>query len=129
MGGACLSGFVRGFSAHPTLCSWILQDCEDTREIYGLMDEFSKAATPGRYMAETLPGLAKLPAWMQWWRKEALRSFNRQAAIWMKYWTGLRTKMEQGQAPECFVKQFIETDYEKNKISELQASFVAGSMS
>ncbi|KAJ9483385.1 hypothetical protein VN97_g10023 [Penicillium thymicola] len=103
-------------------------DCEDIREIYGLMDEFSKAVTPGKYMAETLPVLTKLPAWMQWWRKEALRSFNRQAAIWMKYWTGLMTQMDQGQAPECFVKQFIETDYEKNNISELQASFVAGTM-
>ena len=68
------------------------------------MEEFSKAATPGKYMAETLPFLAKLPAWMQWWRQEALQSFNRQAAIWMKYWTGLRIQMDQGQAPECFVK-------------------------
>ncbi|KAJ5631968.1 hypothetical protein N7490_008307 [Penicillium lividum] len=48
-------------------------DCEDIREIYGLMEEFSKAATPGKYMAETLPVLAKLPAWMQWWMKEALK--------------------------------------------------------
>ncbi|KAG2026555.1 hypothetical protein GB937_001336 [Aspergillus fischeri] len=103
-------------------------DCEDIREIYGLMEEFSKAATPGKYMAETFPVLAKLPAWMQWWRNEALQSFNRQAAIWMKYWTGLRIQMGQGHAPDCFVKQFIETDYEKNDISELQASFVAGTM-
>ena len=39
----------------------------------------------------------------------------------------LKTQMDLNQAPECFVKQFIETDYEKNDISELQASFVAGS--
>ncbi|OJJ05937.1 hypothetical protein ASPVEDRAFT_87260 [Aspergillus versicolor CBS 583.65] len=103
-------------------------DCEDIREIYGLMDEFSKAATPGKYMAETLPVLAKLPAWMQWWRKEAVQSFNRQATIWMKYWSSLRIQMDRGQAPECFVKRFIETDYKKSNISELQASFVAGTM-
>jgi hypothetical protein len=92
------------------------------------MEEFSKAATPGKYIAESLLVLAKLPAWMEWWRKEALQAFNRQATIWMKYWTGLRTQMDLGQEPECFVKEFIETDYKKNDIDEMQASFVAGSM-
>ncbi|KAE8404047.1 cytochrome P450 [Aspergillus pseudonomiae] len=103
-------------------------DCEDIRKIYGLMQEFSEAAAPGKYIAETFPVLNKLPAQMQLWRKAALQSFHRQAAIWMKYWTRLKTQMDLNQAPECFVKQFIETDYEKNDISELQASFVAGTM-
>ncbi len=31
-------------------------------------------------------------------------------------------------APECFVKQFAETDYKKENISEVQAAFVAGTM-
>ncbi|KAL4880299.1 cytochrome P450 [Aspergillus karnatakaensis] len=103
-------------------------DCEDIREIYGVMEEFSKAVTPGKYIAETFPVLAKLPAWMQWWRNEAMQSYNRQAALWMKYWTGLKSQMDQGRAPDCFVKQFIETDYEKSNISELQASFLAGTL-
>ncbi|KAL2839386.1 cytochrome P450 [Aspergillus pseudoustus] len=103
-------------------------DCEDIREIYGLMQEFSEAAEPGKHIAEIFPALVKIPAWMQWWRKAARRSFNRQAAIWMKYWKRLRSQIDSNEAPECFVKQFIETDYEKNDISELQASFVAGTM-
>jgi cytochrome P450 len=36
--------------------------------------------------------------------------------------------MESGQAPECFVKQVIETGYEKQGISEFQAAFMAGSL-
>jgi len=36
--------------------------------------------------------------------------------------------MERKKAPECFVKQFIETQYEKQGISEVQAAFVAGTM-
>lgn len=91
------------------------------------MQEFSEATEPGKYIAETFPVLAILPKWMQWWRKSALQSFHRQAAIWIKYWTRLKEQIDSKQAPECFVKQFIETDYEKNGISELQASFVAGS--
>ncbi|KAJ5618601.1 hypothetical protein N7528_006712 [Penicillium herquei] len=103
-------------------------DCEDVREIYGLMQEFSEIATPGKHIAEILPVLARLPTFLQWWRKSILHSFDRQAAIWMEYWTRLKEQMESNQAPECFVKQFIETDYEKHDISELQAAFVAGTM-
>ncbi|KAF9883127.1 hypothetical protein FE257_004076 [Aspergillus nanangensis] len=103
-------------------------DCEDVREVYGLMQEFSEAANPGKHIAEMFPVLANLPTFMQWWRKAALQSFHRQAVIWMKYWTKLKEQMDSNQAPECFVKQFIESDYENNGICELQAAFVAGTM-
>jgi len=53
---------------------------------------------------------------------------QRQANIWMKYWTTLKQQMAEQKAPDCFVKQFIETDYEKQDISEIQAAFVAGCM-
>ncbi|KAH8807381.1 cytochrome P450 76C3 [Xylogone sp. PMI_703] len=103
-------------------------DCEDVREIYGLMKDFSEIAAPGKYLADTIPPLGKLPVALQWWRKSILPLQQRQAIIWMKYWTSLKIKMDTGQAPECFVKQCIETDYEKQGITELQAAFLAGSM-
>lgn len=46
----------------------------------------------------------------------------------MKYWTTLKQQMAEQKAPDCFVKRFIETDYEKQDISETQAAFVAGGM-
>jgi cytochrome P450 len=46
----------------------------------------------------------------------------------MSFWSTLKTQIETKQAPDCFVKQFIESDYEKQGISELQAAFLAGSM-
>ncbi|KAJ5661214.1 uncharacterized protein N7484_000586 [Penicillium longicatenatum] len=101
-------------------------DCEDIREIYGVMQDFSQAAEPGKYLAETFPPLSKIPGWMQWWRKPAERSFQRQASIWMKYFSELQRSIEQDEAPECFVKSFLEWDYERNEISDLQASFLAG---
>ncbi|KAJ5559804.1 hypothetical protein N7513_002203 [Penicillium frequentans] len=103
-------------------------DCEDVREIFGLMKEFSEAANPGKHIAEMFPALADIPIFMQWWRRAAQQSFARQAAIWMKYWTQLKEQMNMNQAPECFVKRFIETDHQKNGISELQAAFLAGTM-
>lgn len=54
--------------------------------------------------------------------------FDKQANLWMSFWTSLKTQMETKTAPDCFVKQFIESDYEKQGINELQAAFLAGSM-
>lgn len=91
------------------------------------MEDFSKAATPGAYLADAFPPLAKLPAALQWWRKSALAGYNRQAQIWLKYWNKLRAQMMEKTAPECFVKQFMEDLDAKNDIDEVTAAFVAGS--
>ncbi|KAJ9627782.1 hypothetical protein H2203_002999 [Taxawa tesnikishii (nom. ined.)] len=103
-------------------------DCEDVREVYGLMQEFSESAAPGAFLADMIPPLAKIPVWMQWWRKRALKYQDRQTKIWMKYWTDLNKQIAEKRAPDCFVKQFIETDYKTQGISDLQGAFLAGSM-
>lgn len=91
------------------------------------MKEFSESAEPGAFLADTFPPLAKLPLALQWWRPRARRYYERQQRIWMKFWSNLTRKMRHGNAPECFVKQWVETEYEKQGISEVQAAFVAGS--
>ncbi|TVY92825.1 Cytochrome P450 monooxygenase [Lachnellula willkommii] len=101
---------------------------EDVKEIYGLMKEFSDSTAPGAFIADMIPPLAKLPTFLQWWRERALRYQYRQTKIWMKYWSNLMLQIDQKQAPECFVKQFSETDYKAQGISEVQAAFVAGTM-
>ncbi|XHG08273.1 hypothetical protein AWENTII_011383 [Aspergillus wentii] len=104
-------------------------ECEEVREIYKLMEDFSNVAVPGKYLADTIPPLANiLPESLHWWRKSMMPLQRQQEKIWMKFWTSLRTQMETGQAPECFVKQFIESEYEKMGITELQGAFLAGTM-
>lgn len=93
------------------------------------MEDFSKAAAPGAFIADMIPPLANLPSWMQWWKSRAEAHYNRQVTIWMKFWTNLKAQMAEKKAPECFVRQFAETDYSKQGISEIQAAFVAGSKS
>lgn len=92
------------------------------------MKEFSDSTAPGAFVADMIPPLAKLPIALQWWRKRALQYQHRQTKIWMKYWTNLMHQIDQKRAPECFVKQFAETDYKAQGISEVQGAFVAGTM-
>ncbi|KAL1887615.1 hypothetical protein Sste5346_010116 [Sporothrix stenoceras] len=103
-------------------------DCDDVREIYQIMNDFTTAAAPGGYVADLLPALARLPTWMQWWRPHAVRGYKKQLVVWMKHWNRLKDQIREGKAPECFVKQFLETDFKKQDITEEQAAFVAGSM-
>src|SRR5271170_1913037 len=48
------------------------------------------------------------------------------ARVWMKYWKKLEGQIQDGTAPECFVKQFAESDYQAKGISEIQAAYLAG---
>ena len=90
------------------------------------MQDFSEHAAPGAHIAEAFPPLAKLPVFMQWWRKELLPLQQRQARLWMKFWNELKAKMDAKRAPPCFARQVLEEDYQKLGISELQAAFLAG---
>jgi cytochrome P450 len=92
------------------------------------MNDFSNTAAPGKYIADAIPPLGQLPPRLQWWRKPLKPLFDRQANLWMSLWSSLKTQMDTGKAPECFVKQVIESGYEKQGVSELQAAFLAGSM-
>ncbi|KAF4910983.1 Cytochrome P450 monooxygenase yanC [Colletotrichum fructicola] len=103
-------------------------DCDDMREIYQLLKDFSEAAEPGGFVADLFPPLAQIPSCLQWWRPSAIAAYNRQKKTWMRYWDELKSAVNQKKAPECFVKHFIETDFEKLGISDVQAGFVAGSM-
>ncbi|KAF2730228.1 cytochrome P450 76C3 [Polyplosphaeria fusca] len=103
-------------------------DCPEVRAIDAIMKDFSIVAAPGSYLVETFPVLAKLPVSLQWWRRSLKPMYDRQEALWMSLWTSLKTQMDTGTAPECFVKQLIESDYASKGVSELQAAFLAGSL-
>ena len=94
------------------------------------MKDFSEVSSPRRInVADGIPQLAEiLPVRLQWWRKSLEPFFNRQETLWMRLWSDLKTRMEADEAPDCFVKRFIETNYLKMEITELQAAFLAGCM-
>ena len=52
---------------------------EDIKEIYSIVQEFGDVTRPGTWLAETIPPLADLPTWMQWWRPAALKYQDHQS--------------------------------------------------
>ena len=102
-------------------------DCEEVHEIYGLLSEFGQVSSPVYSLVDIFPVLLKLPHWMHWWEKPAIVMRERQNKIWMKFWNEMKRKIQDGVAPECFGRQFVEAGYSEKGIDELQAAFVAGS--
>ncbi|KAL4861620.1 hypothetical protein BDV12DRAFT_207858 [Aspergillus spectabilis] len=101
---------------------------EDVKQVYQIMRELSLAAPPFGFLADTFPILLKLPMWMQTWRKRAAEYYKHQEDLWTRLFEELKTHIAEGVAPDCFVKQLIETDLKKNNVSDIEAAFVSGSM-
>jgi hypothetical protein len=100
---------------------------EDMRQIFQILADFGEASGPTRWLAEVIPPLSKLPTFLQWWRPEAMKFQENQNQAWMGYWLQLKKKIEEGTAPDCFVKQFAQSDYQSKGIDEMQAAYTAGS--
>lgn len=64
---------------------------------------------------------------MHWWQKELQQLEERQNKTWLLYWNQMKDKIDRGEAPDCFGRQFVEAGYRQKGISELQAAYVCGS--
>lgn len=94
------------------------------------MTDFNYAAQPMGFLANELPILFKLPERLQWWRKRALAIFDRQAKLWTHHWNALRKKYEEGTAPECFAKSFLEQNLkDSDGLTEMEGIFLGASKS
>ncbi|KAM5465548.1 hypothetical protein MauCBS54593_006323 [Microsporum audouinii] len=97
-------------------------------KVYQIMAEFSETTKPDAFITETIPALAYLPAWMQWWRKEALKYYQNQHDLWMKLWKELEAKSIDGKAPPCFALDLMQNRSLMEEFGEVQAAFLAGTM-
>jgi hypothetical protein len=93
------------------------------------MKDLSTATHPREFIVNMIPPLTRLPIWMQTWRRRAAPYHQRQVDLWMSFWDSLQCQIEDKRAPECFVKQLMETDFKKQGISDIQGAFLAGSKS
>jgi hypothetical protein len=102
---------------------------QDLKEIYGEMGNIMKIFSRGLPLVEEYPVLAKLiPKSMQWWRPEAERLHQIECALWLRLWNELAEKVQNGTAPYCYVRGFMEQKYKELGLSDLQGAYVAGSM-
>lgn len=69
-----------------------------------------------------------LPKPLQWWRKSVDPYRQEGDTLMLGLWNGLKKQLESGVRTGCFVEKFMEVDYQKLGITEMQAAWAAGSM-
>ncbi|KAI8665702.1 hypothetical protein NCS56_01006900 [Fusarium sp. Ph1] len=97
-------------------------------QIYKVMNDFGKVANPMYGAIDIFPWLLNLPNWMHWWNSDLKKIEERQSEAWLRYWNQMKDKIDKGEAPDCFGRQFVEAGYRQKGISELQAAYVCGTM-
>ena len=82
-----------------------------------------------RFLVDQYPVIERIvPKRLQWWRIKYEPYHRKEAELWLGLWNSLKKKIQAGIHTECFVEKFMEVDYPRMGISEVQGAYVAGTM-
>ncbi|PTB75330.1 cytochrome P450 [Trichoderma longibrachiatum ATCC 18648] len=100
------------------------------QDILKIVRHFSLATAPGGWMIDTLPMLADIvPEWLlQNWKTVARQWYEEDSRIYLRMYNKLMTDIENGTAPNCFLKDMAREKIEKSLISDVTAAFAAGAL-
>lgn len=61
----------------------------------------------------------------QWWRAKYEKYHLKEVELWTELWNSLKKQVQARIHTECFVEKFMEVDYPRMSISEVQGAYVA----
>ncbi|KAA8649463.1 cytochrome P450 [Aspergillus tanneri] len=103
-------------------------DCQEVRDVYGNMRMLSIILRPGVFWIDVFPPLNWLPRFLfpSWpkakWMAEKMHSAK------MRHWNNLKERIAQGNAPECFAKDLMESNYRDYGLEEETMSWLASAV-
>ena len=59
------------------------------KRIHAHVEHISDASIPGRYLVDVFPAMRHLPAWMAKWKREGLKWFKDETAMWEGFYTSI----------------------------------------
>jgi len=104
-------------------------DCPEVEGVFKDLDGFTSIQNPGEWLVDAMPALTWLPEWMvQNWRTAGQKIHAHEKQLWMGLWNQLKADVADGTAPQCFAKDFLNSDWREQGIDELQAAYINGTM-
>jgi cytochrome P450 len=104
-------------------------NCKEVEDVFKDLDGFTSIQNPGEWLVDAFPPLENLPEWMvQNWRTAGNKIHAHEKQLWMGLWNQLKADVAEGIAPQCFAKDFLNSDWEEQGIDELQAAYINGTM-
>ncbi|OAL34607.1 hypothetical protein AYO20_06024 [Fonsecaea nubica] len=108
------------------VASW---DDPHIEKIFTVLKHFVAMASPGAWLVDAFPSLTCLPSWMvQNWYNIGREWFKYDSKVYLDLYRNLVKQVDEGTAPDCFVKDFYLGNPAKNGIDELTAAYAAGSL-
>jgi cytochrome P450 len=99
------------------------------KRIYSVLDNFTDMTAPGAHVVDSFPSLQYLPEWMVGnWRSLGKRVFEHDSRVYLDLWEDLKTRTDEGTAPDCFCKTFYVNNPEKSGIDNLGAAYTCGGL-
>ncbi|OGM43334.1 hypothetical protein ABOM_008736 [Aspergillus bombycis] len=88
-----------------------------------LIGQVSRA---GAFVEDELPPLARLPTWLQPSRKKAVEYSKPILEAKMRLWNRLKKQLVAGQAPTCYGREIMESDYQARGLTDADGAWIAG---
>lgn len=92
-----------------------------------LLEDFTPAAVPGRYLVDSLPILNYLPSFIATWKNTAQELFSRQEKLFVGHMMDVKRDVASGQDAHCFVKYMMDMQKESG-LTDQEIAFLAGVM-
>lgn len=105
----------------------ILGDCEEIRQIYGVLTRFATFRRPGAYLIDVWPELQNWPLYdmLSGWKKTADDIHKQDTAVFTHFWNKMKEEIDSGTAPHSWGKLFVRSDYKKHGVDDLAAIYAA----
>ena len=102
-------------------------DCQEVRDIYGILARFATFRRPGGWLVDVVSGLESFTLYNLFsdWRQVADDIFQKDSAVYTSYFKRMKKEVENGTAPHSWGKEFVQSNYSKHGIDELGAAYCA----
>jgi hypothetical protein len=102
-------------------------DCEEIRQIYGILTRFATFRRPGAYLIDVFPELENWSFydWLSGWKKQADEIHKEDTQVFTHFWNKMKREIEEGTAPHSWGKLFVQSDYKKHGVDDLAAIYAA----
>ena len=109
------------------LLSLRLGDCEEVRQIYGVLARFVTYRRPGSFLVDTFPSLASFPLFNLFsnWQKIGAEIYKKDSEVFLSFWDQMLEEVKAGTAPHSFGRDFVQSNYKALGLDDLLAAYTA----
>jgi hypothetical protein len=105
----------------------IVGDCEEVRQVYGVLSRFVTYRRPGSFLVDTFPSLAEIPLFnaLSNWKQVGEKIHKADAEVFLSFWNQMLKDIQAGTAKNSFGRDFVQSNYKAHGLEELDAAYTA----